>query len=264
VLFLRKSFGALVFVLLCCGLGAECQESSPASSSAISLYSGQSVSLSAEQVAENLEQRDQERAAALEQFSSQRIYHMHYHGFAGDYEAQMVVDVTYRAPNVKQFKVVSQSGSTFVINHIFKRLLEGEQEFMNDENRQQASLNMENYEFSWAGYQSTPSGGEYILNLLPRKKNKFLYHGKIWVDANDFAVVRIEAEPCQNPSMWIKKTQIEHKYMKLDDFWLPASDHTESQMRLGGEASLSIEYKNYRIIKAENFHAIESASAGSR
>ncbi|MFY9912691.1 MAG: hypothetical protein WAK56_22835, partial [Candidatus Sulfotelmatobacter sp.] len=129
---------------------------------------------------------------------------MHYHGFAGDYEAQMVVDVTYRAPNVKQFKVVSQTGSTFLINHIFKRLLESEQEFLNDQNQRQATLNTENYEFTLAGYDSTPSGGEYILNLLPRKRNKFLYHGKIWVDANDFAVVRIEGEPCQNPSMWIK------------------------------------------------------------
>lgn len=176
----------------------------------------------------------------------------------------MVVDVTYRAPNVKQFKVVSQTGSTFLINHIFKRLLESEQEFLNDQNQRQATLNTENYEFTLAGYDSTPSGGEYILNLLPRKRNKFLYHGKIWVDANDFAVVRIEGEPCQNPSMWIKKTQIEHKYVKLDGFWLPAWDHTESEMRLGGKATLSIEYKDYHITKAASPHAIESARAGSR
>lgn len=263
MLFLRLSSGALVFVL-CCSLSSYCQESSATSSSASSLYSGRTAPFSAEQVAKNLEQKDQQRATALEQFSSQRIYHMHYHGFAGDYEAQMVVDVTYRAPNVKQFKVVSQTGSTFLINHIFKRLLESEQEFLNDQNQRQATLNTENYEFTLAGYDSTPSGGEYILNLLPRKRNKFLYHGKIWVDANDFAVVRIEGEPCQNPSMWIKKTQIEHKYVKLDGFWLPAWDHTESEMRLGGKATLSIEYKDYHITKAASPHAIESARAGSR
>ena len=246
------SCGALAVLLLCCNLAVHGQQSSGSSSHLSSLDFGQNAPLSAEQVAKKLEEQDKQRAAALEQFSSQRVYRMHYHGFAGDYEAQMVVDVTYRAPNVKQFRVVSQSGSTFLINHIFKWLQQSEQEFISDQNRQQAALNTENYQFSWAGYDSTPNGEEYVLNLSPRKNNKFLYRGKIWVDAKDFAVVRIEAEPCENPSIWIKKTEIEHKYMKVDGFWLPAWDHTESEMRLGGQATLSIEYRDYRITPAPN------------
>jgi hypothetical protein len=89
-----------------------------------------------------------------------------------------------------------------------------------------------------------------VLRLLPKTKNKFLYRGKIWVDAQDFAVVRIEGEPGKNPSMWIKKTGIAHKYVKVDGFWLPAENHTESFIRLGGKATLSIEYQDYKIIKA--------------
>ena len=261
MLFLRLSYGALAVFLLCCSLAARCQQSPE--TRWISQPSEQTAPLSADEVAEKLERSDEQRAAALEQFSSQRVYRMHYHGFAGDYEAQMVVDVTYRAPNVKQFRVVSQTGSTFVINHIFKRLMESEQEFINDQNRQETALNTENYKFTLAGYDPTLDGGEYVLNLLPRKKNKFLYRGKIWVDGKDFAVVRIEAQPSQSPSLWIKNTEIEHKYMKVDGFWLPASDHTESEMRLGGEANLSIEYKDYRITKAGS-HGIERARAGSR
>jgi outer membrane lipoprotein-sorting protein len=264
VLFLRMSCGALGIFLLCCSLLARCQQSSKAPPHPNSQYSEQAAALSADQVAKNLEKNDEQRAAALQQVSSQRVYRAHYHGFAGDYEAQMVVDVTYRAPNIKQFRVVSQNGSTFVINHIFKRLMQSEQEYISDQNRQQAALSTENYKFTLIGYDPTAGGGEYVLDLLPRKKNKFLYRGKIWVDAKDFAVVRIEAQPSENPSLWIKKTEIEHKYMKLDGFWLPAWDHTESEMRLGGEANLSIEYKNYHITKAAPFHGIESACTASR
>jgi hypothetical protein len=36
----------------------------------------------------------------------------------------------------------------------------------------------------------------------------------------------------------------------VDDFWLPAENHTESVIRLGGRAILSIEYKDYKITKA--------------
>jgi outer membrane lipoprotein-sorting protein len=254
---------ALAVLLLCCNLLAHGQQSSEILLHANSSPVGQTAPLSADEVAKKLEKNDQQRAAALEQFSSQRVYHMHYHGFAGDYEAQMVVDVTYRAPNVKQFRIVSQTGSTFLINHILNRLLESEQEFISDNNRQQTALNSENYKFTLAGYDPTADGGEYVLNLCPRKKNKFLYRGKIWVDAKDFAVVRIEAQPSQNPSLWIKKTEIEHKYMKLDGFWLPSWDHTESEMRLGGEATLSIEYKDYHITRATSSRGLESALAGS-
>jgi outer membrane lipoprotein-sorting protein len=260
----RLSGRGLAWLLVCSSLAANCQRTSNGNNDGKPSYSGQKPPLSAEQVAQNLQEKDEERAAALHQFSSRRVYRMQYRGFAGSYEAQMVVDVTYRAPNVKQFKVVSQSGSTFVIDHVFKRLMQSEQEFINDDNRQQTALNAQNYNFTFADYEVTGSGAEYVLNISPRKKNRFLYRGKIWVDAKDFAVVRIEAEPAQNPSIWIKKTEIDHSYEKVGDFWLPAQDHTDSQIRLGGEAMLSIDYQNYAITSASPLTGTERARADSK
>lgn len=206
--------------------------------------------LSLEQVITNLEQRNAQRAAALEEFEGKRIYRMQYRGFPSDKDAEMVVKVTFHAPNSKEFTVVSQTGSKFVIDRVFKKLLEGEQEAANRDNRHDTALTRQNYSFELASYDTNPDGGQYVLNLVPRTKNKFLYRGKIWVDAKDFAVVRIEAEPGKNPSFWIKKTDIAHRYVKVNDFWLPAENHTESFVRLGGKATLSIEYQDYKIIKS--------------
>jgi hypothetical protein len=200
-------------------------------------------------VVENLERRNALRKAALTRFEGTRIYRVQYRGFAGDHDAEMVVHVTFHAPN-KEFTVVSQTGSKFIGDHIFKKLLEGEQEAANEENQRHSALNTENYDFTMAGYEDSPDGGRYVLDLLPKTKNKFLYRGKIWVDAKDFAVVRIEAEPAKNPSFWIKKTDVSHKYVKVDDFWLPAENHSESLIRLGGKATLSIEYRDYKIVEA--------------
>ncbi len=189
---------------------------------------------------------------------------MQYRGFPSDRDAEMVVNMTYHAPDGKEFSVVSQTGSKFIIDHVFKKLLEGEQEAANEENRRNSALNTDNYEFTLAGYETTPDGAQYVLNLLPRTKNKFLYRGKIWVDAKDFAVVRIEGEPARNPSWWIKKTEVRHRYVKVNDFWLPAENHTESVMRLGGKAVLSIEYKDYRITKAAPLRGSETAREDSK
>ena len=251
-------------LLLGWSLAGVCQTPPQASNSARSAYSVQNAGLPAEQIARRLQERNAQRAAALVQFNGTRVYRMQYRGFPSDRDAEMVVNMTFHAPSTKKFTVVSESGSKFVIDHVFKKLLEGELEAANEENRRNTALSTDNYDFTSAGYETTPEGAQYVLNLLPRTKNKFLYRGKIWVDAKDFAVVRIEGEPAKNPSFWIKKTEVKHRYVKVNDFWLPAENRTESVIRLGGKATLSIEYKDYNITKATPLRGSETASDDSK
>ena len=219
-------------------------------SSVQSAASLEGASLPPQQIVKNLEERNAQRAAALVGFAGTRVYRMQYRGLPSDRDAEMTVNVTYHAPDVKQFTIVSETGSKFIIDHVFKKLLEGEQEAANEENRRKTALSSENYDFSPAGYEDSPDGGRYIFELEPKTRNRFLYHGKIWIDAKDFAVVRMEGEPGKNPSFWIKKTNIAHQYVKVNEFWLPQENHTESVIRLGGRATLSIEYRDYKIMKA--------------
>ncbi len=220
--------------------------------------------LPVEQVVRKLQEKNAERAAALAQYEATRVYRMQYHGFPSDREAEMVVHVDYHAPNSKEFRVLSQTGSKFIIEHVFKKLLEGEHEAADEENRRHTALTAENYDFTSAGYEAAADGGQYVLNLLPKTKNKFLYRGKIWVDAKDFAVVRIKGEPGKNPSFWIKKTDIEHSYVKVNDFWLPAENRTESVLRLGGVANLSIQYKDYRVTRTTALQGVEDGGEAVR
>ena len=246
------------WLILGCSLAAVCQSVPQKLVSGPPTLLHEHSPLPAQEVARRLQERNAQRFASLDQFSGTRVYHMKYRGFPSDRDADMVVNVTYQAPNEKDFKIVSQTGSKFIIDHVFKKLLESEQQDTDEENRQHTALSTDNYDFTSAGYEVTPDGAEYVLNIFPKNKNKFLYRGKIWVDAKDFAVVRIEAEPAKNPSLWIKTTQIQHRYIKVQDFWLPAENHTESVIRLGGQASLSIEYKDYKITKATPLRALHS------
>jgi hypothetical protein len=208
--------------------------------------------LTVDQVVRKLVEKNAERAAALEQYESARDYGMQYRGFPSNREAAMEVHMAYRAPDSKEFKIVSQSGLRFINEQVFKKLLQAEQEAAaNPETRRHSALTADNYEFSMAGHESSAEGGRYVLSLVPKSKSKFLYRGTIWVDDKDFAVVRIKGEPAVNPSFWIKKTTIEHTYAKFGEFWLPLQNRTESVTRLGGVAHLSIDYKDYKILKSE-------------
>jgi len=206
--------------------------------------------LSVEQVVDNLVRKDLERAQALRHYESSRVYRLTYRGFPGDRLAEMTVEATYDSPATKSFKVTSQTGSKLVIDRVFKRLLESEKEAAQPEMHARTLLNRDNYDFALIAFEPSEKGSQYVLAVSPKTKSKYLYRGKVWVDATEFAITRIDAEPAQNPSFWTKKSEIHHEYMKVQDFWLPRRNESISYIRLGGKATLTIEYKTYRVVDA--------------
>lgn len=216
--------------------------------------------LTADEVVTRLTQRNQDRAESLPTYRSTRTYRTQYRGFPGSRSAEMVVDVTFEPPGTKTFTIRSQTGSKLIIDRVFKKLLESEKEAADPENQKRTALNRENYDFALAGCEAAESGIAFVLDVEPRVKSKFLYRGRIWVDAVDFAVTRISAQPAKNPSFWIKQTQIEHAYVKVNDFWLPATNRSATKVRLGGQAELSIEYGEYRLPAAAPASGTEQSS----
>jgi len=221
------------------------------------------IALTSEQVVNKLVQRNLERARALGAYQGTRIYRLEHHGFPGSRSAEMTVAVEYRSPATKQFSIQSETGSRLLIERVFHKLLQSEKEALTEENQARVALNKDNYRFTLVGYENTPTGSCYILSVEPLTKNKLLYRGRIWVDAADFAVVRIEAAPAKNPSFWTKETRIEQAYTKVGDFWLPLSNRSSSAIRLGGHAYLTIDYQDYRITAATPLGMLNTV-AGSR
>jgi hypothetical protein len=207
--------------------------------------------LSIDQVVEHLVRMNLERAQALHAYHGTRIYRVEYRGFPGTRSAEMVVDVKYQSPGTKEFTIQSATGSRIIIDQVFKKLLQAEKDALAAEAQRRTALNSDNYDFTLVGYESTPFGSMYVLIVEPRTKDKFLYRGRIWVNAEDFAVARLEAEPAKNPSFWTKNSEVEQVYMKVSDFWLPARNHSITAIRLGGRAELTIQYNNYLITGAD-------------
>lgn len=191
-------------------------------------------------------QRNELRAQELKYFTSVRHYHVDFHGLGKSMTADMHVQVSYALGSGKTFQVIDQSGSHLLLHHVLLKLLETEQ---NDSRQQQAVLTPSNYSFVFQCRTTEGGRTSYVFAVEPKVKNKLVYRGRIWIDAADYAVVRVEAQPAENPSFWIKKTQIEHLYVKNGDYWLPETNRSESKVRLGGSAVLTIDYGTYQFEK---------------
>ncbi len=205
------------------------------------------LNLPGDTVVARLISENAERAEKLRQADSVRQYTLDYTGFPA-LRAHMEVKASYTAPGTKQFTVISESGSTLLRKHVLHKLLESEQEAASDAaNRDAVALTTANYRFSLLGCASGDGRPLYVMKVEPLRENKFLYRGKIWIDARDFAVTRIEAEPAKNPSFWTIRSQIQHQYQKIGQFYLPAFNQTVTDVRIGGKAILSIHYLDYNL-----------------
>jgi hypothetical protein len=210
-----------------------------------SLTPAQSASLTPAQIVEQMQRHNQARAEGLKHYQSVRHYQVEYQGFPHKIAASMEVEVNYDAKSGKSFRFLSQSGSKGLCEKVLKRAVESEREAQQDKGA--TALTPENYQFQLVGSESLRGRPAYILAVEPRVKSKFLYRGKIWVDAADFALAKIEAEPARNPSFWISRTLIRQTYAKTGDFWLPDENRSETKVRIGGTAILTIDYGSYQI-----------------
>jgi len=234
----------------------------------LQLFAGDSVAplaqsdpLSTDQVVDNLMHRNEERAQALLHSEATRVYRVVYRGFPSDRVAEMTVEATYNRPSSKQFTIVSQSGSKLIANRVFKKLLDSEKEAAQSAVSAKTQLNRDNYNVAFVRYEPSNTGGQYILRVDPKVRSKYVYRGLVWVDGADFAVTRIEAEPAENPSFWTKKSQIRQEYAKVQGFWLPLKNESVSYIRLGGRATLTIDYTDYRVQAVQPSAATQSTQA---
>lgn len=166
--------------------------------------------------------------------------------------AEMTVHVECAKDGAKQFTVLSEEGSGSIRKHVFQKLLSEETEASRRGTRTSTRLIPANYEFQTVRQETLETGPAYVLAVLPKTQNKYLIDGKIWVDANDYSIVRIEGRPARNPSFWVHSVHFVHTYQKVGQFWFASSTDTTSQIRIFGESELKIENADYKLSRPES------------
>jgi MucB/RseB N-terminal domain len=202
--------------------------------------------LTSAQIVEHMQQNKQAQTRELKEYKALRHYAVEYRGFSSVIDARMDVEVSYEAATGKSFRIVSQSGSHLLCEKVLRRAVDSEKEASQDQGS--TALTQANYRFRLAGEESVAGRRAYILDVEPLTASKFLYRGKVWVDAADFAVVKMETVPAKSPSFWIARTLIHYTGAKTDGFWLPQQVRSETKVRIGGTAVLTIDYGSYAVV----------------
>jgi hypothetical protein len=206
-------------------------------------------------------ERDTQRQSTLHGYTAARRYVLenprrHKH-------AEMLVKMECLEDGGKRFETVSASGWGAARNHVFPKLLESESEASLPSARERSSITPQNYSFAVTGQENVNQRPAWVIAITPKTQNKYLVEGKIWVDLEDYAIVRIEGKPARSPSFWIKSVQFTHTYRKNGSFWWPESNRSVSDVRIVGTNILTIEYFDYAPTPA-SLSAVRVSAKGNQ
>jgi hypothetical protein len=187
--------------------------------------------------------RDLQRQVSIEGYAGMRRYVLDNQKLHK--RAEMLVQVQGDPDGTKHFEVVSEEGWKAAHKHVLRKMLESESETSRPEMRATTKLNLENYDFELIGTEMVADRPAYVLEIQPKRKEKYLFRGRIWVDAEDYALVRAEGSPAKNPSFWTKSTHFVQIYQKSGPLWFPRSTQSVTEAHIFGTTDVDIEYFDY-------------------
>ena len=197
----------------------------------------------AEEIVTRMGSRDLQRQVSIEGYAGMRRYVLDNQKLHK--RAEMLVQVQGDPDGTKHFEVVSEEGWKAAHKHVLRKMLESESETSHPEARAKTRINPENYDFTIAGTEVIDGRTAYVLEVSPKRKEKYLFRGRIWVDAEDYALARAEGQPAKNPSFWTKSTRFVQIYQKNGPLWFPRSTQSVTEAHIFGTTDVNIEYFDY-------------------
>jgi hypothetical protein len=223
------------------------QESDPALTTPLEpLRSG----ITEDQIFAQLLAHNEQRKAMLVDYTALRTYQVV--DLKGKVHAEETGRMEFRAPDRKTFVVTSEKGSGLIRHLALSPLIASEIETAAGKEHHDSAIAPENYRLTLLGEQEVGPYRCFVVQAAPRRKDKYLFEGKLWIDVEDYAVVRIEGHPAKKLSFWIERADFVRQYQKIGGFWLPQKDETFVQVRLYGKKVLTIDHQDYVVNGAQN------------
>jgi len=197
----------------------------------------------AEEIVTRMTAYDLARQSSIEGYAGMRRYVLENQKFHK--RAEMLVQVQGDKDGTKHFEVVSEDGWKAAHKHVLHKMLESETETSRPDKRASARLIPENYDFALVGTERVADRTTYVLEIRSKRNEHYLFEGRIWVDVEDYALVRAEGKPAKKPSFWTKTIHFVQLYQKCGPVWFPLSTQSVSEAHLFGTTDVRIEYFGY-------------------
>ena len=162
----------------------------------------------------------------------------------GDRKGWLEALTEYSPETGFRFEILAEGGSGQIRSKVLRAVLEGEQEAIARGETARASLDRANYTFQPNGVDD--AGLANVL-LSPRRKERILLAGRMFLRPEDGGLVRLEGRPAKSPSFWVKNVDIVRSYERILGTVVPVSLESTAQVRLLGRATFRMTYSYVEV-----------------
>jgi hypothetical protein len=210
----------------------------------VSYLNAQTPQPGADEVVATMLVRDAAREAAGGGYIGRREYVLENQGLHK--RADMLVSISCDGNGMKHFEVLSEDGWKSANKRVLHQMVETESDSSRPQIRAKNRITSENYFFRMIETGLLEGRLAYVIEATPKREDKALFRGRIWVDAEDYALMRIEGEPAKNPSFWTRQVHFVQQYYKSGTFWFPLSTTSVTNARIFGTTDVTIRYFDYK------------------
>ena len=158
--------------------------------------------------------------------------------------SEVIADVAFVPPDSKGYIIQATNGSGLG-QMIVRRMLANEAEVTKD--YALTDISADNYDFRFIREEEVSGQRCYVLELLPRRNDKNLLRGNIWVDANTYLLRRTEGEPAKAPSWWVRDVRVALRYGEVGGMWLQTASEATARVRILGPCTMVSRDVKYKI-----------------
>jgi hypothetical protein len=169
---------------------------------------------------------------------------------------EVVADIAFVPPGSKVYTIQGTNGSGLG-QMIVRRMLASEADVT--KHYVSTDISADNYGFRFIREGDVNGQRCYVLELLPRRKEKHLLHGFIWVDASTYLLRRFEGELAKAPSWWVRNVSVTLTYGDVDGMWLQTGSEAVANVWILGRSTMVSHDVKYKI--AELVATASSAQA---
>lgn len=159
-------------------------------------------------------------------------------------KSQVIADVAFVPPDSKKYTIQQTNGSGLG-GMIVRRMLASEAEVTKD--YASTDFSPDNYGFRFLRADNFMDQRCYVLELLPRRNDKYLLRGNVWVDANTYLPRHFEGELAKAPSWWVRDVHVAFVYGKVGGMWLQTGSEASANVRILGRSTMVSQDVRYKL-----------------
>lgn len=152
----------------------------------------------------------------------------------------------FLTPDKKTLTLNSESGSGLVRHMALNPLIKSEIEAAAGKEHHDSAISAANYSLNLLGEQQVGPFRCFVAEPRPKRQDKYLFEGKLWIDVDDYSVGGSKAI-ARRSYLSGSNALISYSSTRKLRFWLPQKDQTLVQVPLYGKKVLTIEHREYMV-----------------